>query len=90
MKRQVSKPIAVVFLLLLSPLLLFAQGGPSAPQPATVDQFAGNYKGSAKSPDGDLALTLEIKSENGKISGRLVTPQGEQPSVAGIDQDRYI
>jgi hypothetical protein len=83
MKRQLSKPIAAFFLLLISPLALFAQGGSSAPQPATADQFAGSYKGSAKSPDGDLALTLEIKSEKGKISGRLVTPQGEQPFTAG-------
>lgn len=79
MKRQVSKPIAAFFLLLLSPFVLFAQGGSPSPQPATADQFGGNYKGSAKSPDGDIALTLEIKSEKGKISGRLITPQGEQP-----------
>lgn len=79
MKRQVSRLIAGFFLLLLSPLVLFAQGGSPAPQPAMADQFTGNYKGSAKSPDGDIVLTLEIKSEKGKISGRLVTPQGEQP-----------
>lgn len=83
MRRQVSKPIAGFFLLLLSPLVLFAQGGSSAAPPATGDQFGGNYKGSAKSPDGDMALTLEIKSEKGKISGRLVTPQGEQPFTSG-------
>jgi hypothetical protein len=83
MKRQVSRPIAGFFLLLLSPLVLFAQGGSPAPQPATADQFAGNYKGSAKSPDGDIVLTLEIKSEKGKISGRLITPQGEQPFTSG-------
>ena len=83
MRRQVSKPIAAFFLLLLSPFALFAQGGSPAPQPATADQFGGNYKGNAKSPDGDIALTLEIKSDKGKISGRLVTPQGDQPFTSG-------
>ena len=70
-------------MLLLSPVLLFAQGASSAPQPTPGDQFGGNYKGVAKSPDGDIALTLEIKSQNGKISGRLVTPQGEQSFKSG-------
>jgi len=78
-----SKPVAVFFLLLLSPLALFAQDGPATAKPATADQFAGNYKGTAKSPDGDVALTLEIKSDKGKISGRLITPQGEQPFTSG-------
>lgn len=83
MKRRVSKPIAAFFLLLLSPLALFAQDGPATVKPPTADQFAGNYKGAAKSPDGDVALTLEIKSDKGKISGRLITPQGEQPFTSG-------
>ena len=83
MTGQISKPIAAFFLLLLLPLVLFAQGGSPAVQPATGDQFGGNYKGSAKSPDGDIALTLDIKSEHGKISGRLITPQGEQPFTSG-------
>ena len=73
---------AVFFFLLLAPLSLLAQGGATATKP-TADQFAGNYKGSAKSPDGDTSLTMEIKSEKGKISGRLVTPQGEQPFTSG-------
>ena len=83
MKRRVSKPVAVVFLLLLSPLALFAQDGPATAKPPTVDQFVGNYKGTAKSPEGEVALTLEIKSDKGKISGRLITPKGEEPLTSG-------
>jgi len=83
MKRRVLKPVAVFFLLLLSPLAVFAQDGPAAAKPPTVDQFVGNYKGTAKSPEGDVALTLEIKSDKGKISGRLITPTGEEPLTSG-------
>jgi hypothetical protein len=81
-RKALSKTVAGCFLLLLSPAILLAQGGAPGPQP-TADQFAGNYKGAAKDPAGALALTLEIKSENGKISGRLIAPQGEQPLTFG-------
>ncbi|MDX6529978.1 MAG: hypothetical protein QOH41_2268 [Blastocatellia bacterium] len=75
--KMLLKPLAA-FLLLLLPLLVFAQNGTPAPKPATADQFAGSYKGTAKDPGGAIALTLEIKSENGKISGRLIAPKSEQ------------
>jgi hypothetical protein len=78
-RKDLSKMVSAFFLLLLSPLALFAQDGASATKPPTADQFAGNYKGAAKDPAGAITLTLEIKSENGKISGRLMTPQKEQP-----------
>lgn len=83
MKQRVTKPVAVFFLLLLSPLVLFAQDGPATAKPPTVDQFVGNYKGTAKGPEGDVALTLEIKSDKGKISGRLITPKGEEALTSG-------
>jgi hypothetical protein len=83
MKRRVSKLTAVFFLLLLSPLALLAQDGPATTKAPTVDQFVGNYKGTVKSPEGDVALTLEIKSDKGKISGRLITPKGEEPLTSG-------
>src|SRR5258708_39624643 len=78
-RKGQSKTVSACFLLLLSPLVLFAQEGASATKPPTADQFAGNYKGAAKDPAGAITLTLEIKSENGKISGRLITPHKEQP-----------
>lgn len=73
---MLSKPLAALFLLLMLPLVLFAQPGPA--KPVTADQFAGNYKAAAKDPAGPILLTLEIKSENGKISGRLIAPRNEQ------------
>jgi hypothetical protein len=82
-RPALSKPAAAVLLLLLTPLALCAQGGASATKPPTADQFAGNYKGTAKDPTGAIILTLEIKAENGKISGRLIAPQREQPFTSG-------
>jgi len=82
-RGMASKAMAILLLLVLSPLVLFAQDGSSAAKPASADQFAGNYKGSAKTPDGDMALPLDIKLAQGKITGRLVTPQGEQPFTSG-------
>jgi hypothetical protein len=74
------KPIlAALLLLLLAPFGLFAQDAKPAAKAPTADQLAGSYKGSAKDPAGAIALTLEIKSENGKISGRLIAPKSEQP-----------
>jgi hypothetical protein len=61
------KPATLLALLLLSPLALCAQT-----QPPTADQFVGNYKGTAKMGSGEMDVTLEIRSANGKISGRAV------------------
>jgi len=73
------KSLPVVLCLGLASATSFAQGTSVGPTTQNADQFAGSYKGSAKNPAGDIALTLEIKSEGGKISGRLVAPQNEQP-----------
>ena len=78
-REILSKALAALFLLLLLPLVLCAQAGAPAPKPVTADQFAGNYKGSAKVPAGVMALALEIKSENGKLSGRLLAAKTEHP-----------
>ncbi len=81
--RKTLETVAVLSFLLLSPFAAFAQDGASATKPPASEQFVGNYKGTAKSPDGDTSLTMEIKSANGKISSRLVTPEGEQPFTSG-------
>ena len=73
--KSLSKKLAGFVLLLLSPLVLFAQPG-KAP---SAEQFAGSYQGAAKDPAGAIPLTLEIKSESGKLSGRLIAPKSEHP-----------
>jgi hypothetical protein len=65
---HLPKSATLLVLLLLSPLALCAQT-----QTPTADQFVGNYKGTVKVGSGEVDVTLEIKSANGKISGRAVT-----------------
>lgn len=77
-QQSLSKGLSVFFLLLLTPLVLFAQSSSPSPKPPTADQFAGSYKGTAKDSAGLIQLSLEIKSESDKISGRLVAPKKEQ------------
>ena len=38
--------------------------------------FAGKYDGKAKSPDGEVALKLELTEEAGKYSGQVTSPHG--------------
>src|SRR5258706_1866005 len=68
--------LAVVTLLLLAPVALFAQGDSSAKRAA--DLFVGKYKGAVKTTGGSFDLRLEIKSENTKLSGSVVKPKSEQ------------
>jgi hypothetical protein len=70
--------LAAFALLLLAPVALLAQGAASAPQAPPLNVFVGNYKGTAKAAGGNFDFSIEIKSENGKLHGSLVTPQGEQ------------
>ena len=53
--KSLSKLLATLGLLLLSPLVLCAQPGAPATKALTADQLAGNYKGAAKDPAGVIA-----------------------------------
>jgi hypothetical protein len=76
--KRISIPalLAAFSLLLFAPVALFGQGDLSAK--AAADLFAGTYKGVVKVTGGNFDLRIEIKSENGKLYGSVVTPQGEQ------------
>ena len=75
---HLPKTATLLALLLLSPLVLFAQT-----QTPTADQFVGNYKGTAKMGSGEMDVTLEIKSANGKLSGRAVSGGTEYQIASG-------
>lgn len=48
------------------------------------DNLSGKYEGVAKSDQiGDIPLTVEIKNDNGKISGKIETPQGPAAITGG-------
>jgi hypothetical protein len=77
-RNHLPRSAALLALLLLSPLALFAQA-----QTPTADQFAGNYKGTAKMGSGEMGVTLELKSANGKLSGRTVLGETEYQITSG-------
>ena len=73
-----TKLVTMVTLCLAATLGVSAQ-----PQGPTVDQFAGNYKGTAKMGSGEMDVSLEIKSADGKVSGRAVTAEKEYQIASG-------
>jgi hypothetical protein len=75
---HLPKFATLLALLMLTPLVLFAQ-----PQTPTADQFVGNYKGTAKMGSGEMEVTLEVKSANGKLSGRAVAGGTEYQITSG-------
>ena len=67
-RAKVFSILAVLFL----PLIVCGQ----VKEP-TLDQFVGNYKGTARIGSGEMDVVLEIKSENGKLTGRAVAAETE-------------
>jgi len=55
----------------------FAQGG------TQNSSLAGKYEGTAKAPDGEVHLTLELADDGGKISGQLTSPHSVYKIVKG-------
>jgi hypothetical protein len=58
---------------------------------AANDPVSGKYEGIAKSEAiGELPITLEIKNENGKLTGKVESPQGPAPITSGTFADGKI
>jgi hypothetical protein len=56
-----------------------------------TDNLSGNYEGIAKSDQlGDIPLKVEIKNDNGKLSGKIETPQGPAAITSGSYADGKI
>jgi len=64
-----------VLALLLVPLMVSGQNPDSANQKPTAS-LAGKYEGTARGPEGDVQVTLELADEAGKFSGHFTTPRG--------------
>ena len=64
-------------------LLVTASFVAAQPQQPTLDQFVGNYKGTAKMTSGEMEVTLEIKNVDGKVSGRAVSANNEYQITSG-------
>ena len=72
------KFLCLAILILPSSLTVMAQLTNPGP-----DQFVGHYKGTVKRASGQTDVTVDIKSAEGKFSGRAVTAEGEYPISSG-------
>jgi hypothetical protein len=91
---QLRKIMTLLSLVLFLATLSFASPASfnkqSTAKPAT-DTVSGKYEGVAKSDQmGDLPLTVELKNDNGKISGKIDTPQGPAAITSGTYADGKI
>ncbi|HYP25591.1 MAG TPA: hypothetical protein VE262_02640 [Blastocatellia bacterium] len=83
--RKVIFQLVIVLLMSASSSLAFTQDNKAA------DPVSGKYEGVAKSPDvGELPLTAEIKNDNGKLSGKIETPQGPITITSGTYADGAV
>jgi hypothetical protein len=83
--RRVISQLVIVLLMSVSSALAFAQDNKA------TDPISGKYEGVAKSGEiGDLPLTAEIKNDNGKLSGKIETPQGPITITSGTYADGAV
>src|ERR1700741_4502776 len=57
---------------------------------AQTGSFAGKYEGTAKSPDGEVALKLELTEQAGKYAGQVTSPHGVYKIVSGKVADGVL
>ena len=83
--RKLRIPMLIALLVTVSTVASAASFNKSTNQPAqNKDTLSGKYEGVAKSDQmGDIPLTVEIKNDNGKLSGKIDTPQGPAPITSG-------
>jgi len=83
--RKLTTPLLVAVLLAFSAVASAASFNKSTNQPGqNKDTLSGKYEGVAKSDQiGDIPLTVEIKNDNGKLTGKIETPQGPAAITSG-------
>src|SRR5262245_41664261 len=83
--RKVMIPLLVALLLAVSSVSLAASRSNSATRlNQAKDNLSGKYTGVAKSDQmGEIPLTVEIKNDAGKLSGKIETPQGPAAITSG-------
>ena len=83
--RKLTTPLLVAVLLTLSAVASAATFNKPTYQPGqNKDSLSGKYEGVAKSDQiGDIPLTVEIKNDNGKLTGKIETPQGPAAITGG-------
>ncbi len=83
--RKLTTPLLVAALMIFSAVASAASFNKSTNPPGqNKDTLSGKYEGVAKSDQiGDIPLTVEIKNDNGKLSGKIDTPQGPAAITGG-------
>lgn len=85
--RRIITLLSVALLVFTSSV---AFGASLQTKPAS-DPVSGKYEGVAKSDQiGDIPITVEIKNDNGKLSGKIETPQGPAPITSGTFADGKV
>lgn len=90
--RKLMTPLLIAMLVTLSAVASAASFNNPTNQPAqNKDTLSGKYEGVAKSDQmGDIPLTVEIKNDNGKLSGKIDTPQGPAAITGGTFENGKI
>ena len=87
--KRIITLLSVALLVFTSSVAFGASFNPQT-KPAS-DPVSGKYEGVAKSDQiGDIPLTVEIKNDNGKLSGKIDTPQGPAQITGGTFADGKI
>lgn len=77
--RKFATPLLIVTL-----MALCALASAASLNTQNKDTLSGKYEGVAKSDQlGDIPITVEIKNDNGKLSGKIDTPQGPAAITGG-------
>jgi hypothetical protein len=72
----------MVLVVLCVPVLTRAQE-PAKPAQKTPASLNGKYEGTAKGPNGDVLVTLDLSDDAGKFSGGATTPRGAYKITRG-------
>lgn len=87
MMTLMSVALLVTFSLVASARTFSNESNQASPS----DNLSGKYEGVAKSDQlGDIPLTVEIKNDNGKLSGKIDTPQGPAAITSGTYADGKV
>lgn len=83
MNRLLNRPVWLKVLCLVFVILSLSLAVTAQVKDPGADQFVGHYKGTVKRASGQTDVTVDIKSADGKFSGRAVTGEGEYPILSG-------
>ena len=85
LSRKLMTSLFIVLLMSISSLASAASFNNSTnPSAQAKDPLSGKYEGVAKSEQmGDIPLTVEIKNDAGKLSGKIDSPQGPAAITGG-------